>query len=100
MKHTLSLLAALLLALPAILHATGSPPDQSAAMRLHLPGAITNSMDAIPLGNGLSGGLNWGKGTSAYLSLDRGDWWDLRPHPSDTSADLNHQTAVEMARCE
>lgn len=34
-------------------------PDQS-AMRLHLPGAITNSLDAIPLGNGLCGGLLWG----------------------------------------
>jgi hypothetical protein len=52
--------AALLLALPATLHAAESRPDQSSAMRLHLPGAIESSLDAIPLGNGLCGGLLWG----------------------------------------
>jgi len=33
---------------------------------------------AIPLGNGLTGGLLWGSGQNLKLSLDRGDLWDLR----------------------
>ncbi|NWK54952.1 LamG domain-containing protein [Verrucomicrobiaceae bacterium N1E253] len=34
--------------------------------------------DAIPLGNGLMGGLLWGEGETLRLSLDRGDLWDER----------------------
>ncbi|MFF1836042.1 hypothetical protein ACFVXE_17815 [Streptomyces sp. NPDC058231] len=34
--------------------------------------------DAIPLGNGLMGGLLWGGHNSLRLSLDRGDLWDER----------------------
>lgn len=67
-------------------------------MRLDMPGAIESSLDAIPLGNGLSGGLLWGKGGTVNLSLDRGDLWDLRPHPSYTNPDFTYQTVVEMAQ--
>lgn len=35
--------------------------------------------EAIPLGNGLLGGLLWGSGNTIRLSLDRGDLWDERP---------------------
>jgi alpha-L-fucosidase 2 len=34
--------------------------------------------EAVPLGNGLTGGLLWGGGNQINLSLDRGDLWDLR----------------------
>ncbi|MCX7048634.1 MAG: hypothetical protein NTX50_24500, partial [Candidatus Sumerlaeota bacterium] len=97
MNHTLTCLLALLLALPAALHAAEPRPDQSLAMQLHLPGAIESSLDAIPLGNGLCGGLLWGKGANVNLSLDRGDLWDLRPHPSYTNPDFTYKTVVEMA---
>ena len=96
--HILTRLLVLLLVLPVTLHAAELQPDQSLAMRLHLPGAIESSLDAIPLGNGLCGGLLWGKGTNVFLSLDRGDLWDLRPHPSYTNADFNYPTVVEMAQ--
>ena len=33
---------------------------------------------AVPLGNGLLGGLLWGEGQTIRVSLDRGDFWDLR----------------------
>ena len=98
LNHTLIHLLALVLALPATLQAAESQPDEPAVMRLHLPGAIESSLDAIPLGNGLSGGLLWGKGTNVNLSLDRGDLWDLRPHPSYTNAGFTYQTVVEMAQ--
>ncbi len=45
---------------------------------LTLPAPITRWDDAIPLGNGLLGGLLWGEGNTVRLSLDRGDLWDDR----------------------
>jgi alpha-L-fucosidase 2 len=99
MKHPLTLLATLLLTtLPDTLHAAESQLNPPSAMRLHLSGPIESSLDAIPLGNGLCGGLLWGKGTNIYLSLDRGDLWDLRPHPGYTNAGFTYQTVVEMAQ--
>jgi len=35
--------------------------------------------EAIPLGQGLMGGLLWGEANLIRLSLDRGDLWDERP---------------------
>lgn len=46
-------------------------------MRLAAP--IDTWDEAIPLGNGLLGGLLWGGDRRLILSLDRGDLWDLRP---------------------
>ena len=49
---------------------------------LVLRGPIERWDEAIPLGNGLMGGLLWGGGSNIKLSLDRGDLWDLRtPKP-------------------
>ena len=42
-------------------------------------GAITTWDEAVPLGNGLLGGLLWGEKNTIRLSLDRGDLWDERP---------------------
>ena len=50
------------------------------------------------MGNGLSGGLLWGKGSEVRLSLDRGDLWDLRPHPSYTDPAFTYKTVVDMAQ--
>ena len=52
-------------------------PD--AAMNLKLTAPIKTWDEAIPLGNGLLGGLLWGEGGTLRLSLDRGDLWDERP---------------------
>jgi len=48
-------------------------------MRLELAAPITTWDEAVPLGNGLLGGLLWGEGGTIRLSLDRGDLWDERP---------------------
>ena len=53
--------------------------------------------EAIPLGNGLTGGLLWGKENVINLSLDRGDLWDLRPHPAYTVPGLTYETIRRMA---
>ncbi|WP_026554619.1 glycosyl hydrolase family 95 catalytic domain-containing protein [Arthrobacter sp. 35W] len=52
------------------------PPKSADNLRLAAP--ITSWDDAIPLGNGLMGGLLWGGGNTLRLSLDRGDLWDER----------------------
>jgi alpha-L-fucosidase 2 len=59
----------------------------TAAADPRLPGPESNIVltapvdkwdEAVPLGNGLLGGLLWGEGRTIRLSLDRGDLWDLR----------------------
>lgn len=51
------------------------PADQN----LVLAAPITTWDEAVPLGNGLLGGLLWGEDNTVRLSLDRGDLWDERP---------------------
>jgi len=45
---------------------------------LRLLAPVKSWDEAIPLGNGLMGGLLWGENNSIRLSLDRGDLWDER----------------------
>src|SRR5215471_8320772 len=54
-------------------------PDSSLDLNLKAP--IASWDEAIPLGNGLLGGLLWGEGSIIRFSLDRGDLWDERPSP-------------------
>ncbi|MEO6873333.1 MAG: glycoside hydrolase N-terminal domain-containing protein [Opitutaceae bacterium] len=63
-------------------------------MNLELAAPITRWDEAIPLGNGLLGGLLWGDANSLKLSLDRGDLWDERPAPGDP---LGQFTYLKMA---
>ena len=46
--------------------------------KLVLTAPINKWDKAVPLGNGLLGGLLWGEGQTIRVSLDRGDFWDLR----------------------
>lgn len=48
-------------------------------MQVVLTAPISVWDEAIPMGNGLLGGLLWGEGDVIRLSLDRGDLWDERP---------------------
>lgn len=52
------------------------PPDDN--LRLKAP--VDSWDEAVPLGNGLMGGLLWGGKNVLRLSLDRGDLWDERTH--------------------
>ncbi|ALE05235.1 hypothetical protein AL755_06680 [Arthrobacter sp. ERGS1:01] len=58
--------------------AANPPPGPRENLCVDAP--ITSWEDAIPLGNGLMGGLLWGEGNILKLSLDRGDLWDERTH--------------------
>lgn len=52
------------------------PPDARFDLLLKAP--VSSWDEAIPLGNGLMGGLLWGENNTIRLSLDRGDLWDER----------------------
>ena len=60
----------------SVLKSNVPPPPVEQNLVLDAP--ITAWADAIPLGNGLTGGLLWGEGNLMRLSLDRGDLWDER----------------------
>jgi alpha-L-fucosidase 2 len=55
------------------------PAIPPANQNLVLDAPITTWDEAVPLGNGLLGGLLWGEKNTIRLSLDRGDLWDERP---------------------
>ncbi|WP_449436593.1 glycosyl hydrolase family 95 catalytic domain-containing protein [Pedobacter steynii] len=57
-----------------------TPGLPDAHFNLSLKAPITTWDEAIPLGNGLMGGLLWGENNTLRLSLDRGDLWDERTH--------------------
>jgi len=50
----------------------------AASLNPKLAAPIDTWDEAIPIGNGLLGGLLWGKDDTIRLSLDRGDLWDTR----------------------
>ncbi|MEO6873332.1 MAG: glycoside hydrolase N-terminal domain-containing protein [Opitutaceae bacterium] len=72
--------------------AASAPID---AMKLSLTAPISTWDEALPLGNGLLGGLLWGEGGTLRLSLDRGDLWDERPSPGDP---LRHYTYAQIEK--
>lgn len=47
--------------------------------------------EALPLGNGILGGLFWGDGNPLKISLDRTDLWDLRPVPEFYSSEYSYK---------
>jgi alpha-L-fucosidase 2 len=59
-------------------------------MKLTLDAPIDTWDEAVPLGNGLQGGLLWGGGGTLRLSLDRGDLWDERPAPGEPLAGFTY----------
>jgi alpha-L-fucosidase 2 len=57
-----------------------SPELPKSCFNLLLKAPVTTWDEALPLGNGLMGGLLWGENNIIRLSLDRGDLWDERTH--------------------
>ncbi len=76
---TLSFWLAFAISAPGFCASPSSPPPP-ASQNLVLKAPILTWDEAVPLGNGLIGGLLWGEGNLIRLSLDRGDLWDERPH--------------------
>lgn len=73
----------ILMAFAGVLYAAppqNLPQGPGSDQNLKLKAPVSSWDDALPLGNGLMGGLLWGEGTKLRLSLDRGDLWDERTH--------------------
>ena len=88
MKAKLTLLLSFLIVAHAAI--VGAGVHQPADMVLEAP--INTWDEGIPLGNGLMGGLLWGKDTQINLSLDRGDLWDLQQQPITRTKEWNYAT--------
>lgn len=65
---------------------------------LCLAAPIESWDEAVPLGNGLMGGLLWGGGDTVKISLDRGDLWDLRMPAIFRQPDWTWKTVQELVR--
>jgi alpha-L-fucosidase 2 len=83
MRPTLNPIALLLLLASVTIAPVWADRLPDARLNLKLTAPIATWDEAIPLGNGLMGGLLWGEGNLIRLSLDRGDLWDERPAPGD-----------------
>ncbi len=67
----------------ASLASAGAAPENggpAAADNTAIQAPVSSWEDAVPLANGLLGGLFWGEANTLRLSLDRGDLWDERTH--------------------
>ena len=68
----------------------------SEALNPKLAAPIDTWDEAIPLGNGLMGGLLWGKDQTVRLSLDRGDLWNLRLQDEFKKKDWTWKTVQRL----
>ena len=112
-KNVLCLGAMLLFCVYGSLHAQRGPskprgPDSAGfstkereqdilgSSSLTLPAPVGRWDNALPLGNGLTGGLLWGKDQQLNLSLDRGDLWDER---SDVDLQPERRNLATLLKC-
>lgn len=85
-----------LAAIPPLWPALAAGPEASLNPKLAAP--ITTWDEAVPLGNGLLGGLLWGEGNVLRLSLDRGDLWDLRTPPQIREPGFTYANLQKLVR--
>ena len=91
-----AVLSVLLAALAFASSAAAGLPDESLNVKLTAP--IRTWDEAVPLGNGLLGGLLWGETNLLRLSLDRGDLWDLRTPPEIREPGFTFQNMAKLVR--
>jgi alpha-L-fucosidase 2 len=73
-------------------------PDPANTFQLTLDAPITTWDEAIPLGNGMLGGLLWGSGNTINLSLDRGDLWDETTPPEIEEGNWNYANMKQLVK--
>ncbi len=92
-RLALVLLAAWVVSNPVVRPAAAARQEPAlGAWSLRLAAPISTWDEAVPLGNGLTGGLLWGDNGTLRLSLDRGDLWDLRTPEIYKESDWNYAT--------
>ena len=73
-----------------------SAAETALSYELKLSAPITTWDEAIPLGNGMLGGLLWGGGNTINLSLDRGDLWDESTPPEILEGNWNYANMKKL----
>jgi len=107
MNRKLRLLSQCFLPAAALLAGCAGLPGKGAAradrsflppssLDLVLEAPVDRWDEALPLGNGLLGGLLWGRENRLRLSLDRGDLWDLRLPEMVRRKDWTWKTIQEL----
>ena len=86
----------LLAAMTATTLAQDAQPTAKQGLHYDSPAMVWD--EAMPLGNGLLGGLVWGDGKPIKISLDRTDLWDLRPVPEFHGKDYTYKTMREWEK--
>ena len=66
--------------------------------RMELAAPIDRWDEAVPLGNGQTGGLLWGADHQIRLSLDRGDIWDNRVAPEFVDKNNNYARIRQLVQ--
>jgi len=97
--HSIRWIASIGLLILGLLHsesATARVGAQREPFAMHLTAPIKTWDEAVPLGNGLTGGLLWGEGNTINLSLDRGDLWDERLPEIYLKDDWNYATMKRL----
>ncbi|MCK4998577.1 MAG: glycoside hydrolase N-terminal domain-containing protein, partial [Anaerohalosphaera sp.] len=79
-----------------IIFSTPVHADQSDTFELKLAAPIDRWDEAIPLGNGILGGLLWGHDNTINLSLDRGDIWDETLAPEILEGNWNYANMKKL----
>lgn len=73
-------------------------PDPANTFQLTLDAPIATWDEAIPLGNGMLGGLLWGTSNTINLSLDRGDLWDETTPPEIKEGNWNYANMRQLVK--
>lgn len=95
MRATLLPLSLILSQVVAVAHSVIAD-DREPTMWMTLDAPIKTWDEAVPLGNGLTGGLLWGQDNKINLSLDRGDLWDERLPELYLQDNWTYQTIREL----
>ncbi|MBN2130987.1 MAG: glycoside hydrolase N-terminal domain-containing protein [Sedimentisphaerales bacterium] len=95
MRHLRAVLAIAILSVVVGAVAHGQPRAEHG---LHYTEPAQVWDEALPLGNGLLGGLVWGDGKPLRISLDRTDLWDLRPVPEFHTEEYSYATMRQWVK--
>ena len=91
------LYAAVAIVVFAINGASANSSASGAPWRFTIHHALPQWKNGLPVGNGTLGAQVWGSGPALYLTLDRGDVWDLRYEPN-THPTFNYAHLQELVR--
>jgi hypothetical protein len=91
-------LARALVFLAFLLHpASVHPSDLESAWRISFVGPLPHWQAGLPIGNGQIGAQSWGTGQQLFLTLDRGDVWDLR-YQNNTASGYTYRRLRELVQ--